>query len=81
MRPKLKHRKPWLTFAQKRYIAKEIISGKEVKNIVADWNVSHSFVSTIRRDFVVETLSERYPDGYDTQGELPLATQKPQESD
>lgn len=81
--PKLRIHRPHgrLSFNQKRYVAKEIISGKASKNIADDWHISQASVSQIRKHFVVTTMAERYPDGYDTQGELPLATEKPVEVD
>lgn len=53
-------------------IAKEIVQKKSAKNIAIDWKISLSLVSNIQKDFVITNLSERYPDGWDVQGELVL---------
>ena len=45
-------------------IAKEIVQRKPNKVIAMDWNISESLISSIRKEFVIETLTERYPDGW-----------------
>lgn len=51
------------TFEFKRRVAKFLCQGKKLKEAASEFGIPETTVSDIKRDYVVITLSERYPDG------------------
>jgi DNA invertase Pin-like site-specific DNA recombinase len=55
-------KKRCLNHQQKRELAKDILSGKHVKQVAAKWDISLNLAYSIINEYVVTWHSERFPD-------------------
>jgi hypothetical protein len=55
-------KKHFLDHQQKRQLAKDILSGKHVKQVAAKWNISLNLTYSIINEYTVTIRTEKYPD-------------------
>jgi hypothetical protein len=55
-------KKRHLNHQQKRELAKDILSGKHVKQVAAKWDISLNLTYSIINEYTVTMRTERYPD-------------------
>jgi len=57
----IRKKKRCLNHQQKRELAKDILSGKHVKQVAAKWDISLNLAYSIINEYTVTLRTEKYP--------------------